>query len=329
MCSIRRIGTLRLGDSFREWIVEVLGEKIRNKRCDITVFKIPASHLVYMYRLEGEGYGVVAKFYGRPSRAKGRYLEVQGDQNAAKFMTNEFTTLTKIGKIINVPRPLAMNRDFDCVLLTEWVEGNSLYDHMLSEEYLFERLLSVAHLLRKLHDGTRSSYCKEKEFAHFHRVLDPIELSPNIRSECDYLLGEWWSSPFLDQRYGCSIHRDSKPNHYIFASDQPYALDFESFWEYANSVHDLGIMAAKLRNYFGWEKGNIEKAEPYIGHFIRNYCNDEEEFFKITEVLPFFMSLGWFRKARCGMHVEHRSMVLNEALECLRAIKKKKCNTRI
>jgi hypothetical protein len=115
------------------------------------------------------------------------------------------------------------------------------------------------------------------------------------------------------------IHNDANPLNYIFDHDKLYALDFESSWEHANFIHDLGIVAAELKNYFGWHRKSDERAEPYIGHFLWKYSNDEGEFRGITQALPFFMSLGLLRVARLCLSPDHRDYIFKEALACLRA----------
>ena len=37
---------------------------------------------------------------------------------------------------------------------------------------------------------------------------------------------------------------------YVFQQNRVYALDFESSWDHAILVHDLGIVAAELKHYF-------------------------------------------------------------------------------
>jgi hypothetical protein len=93
-------------------------------------------------------------------------------------------------------------------------------------------------------------------------------------------------------------------------------LDFESSWQHANFVHDLGVVAAELKHFFARHKGNGQKAEPYIGHFLWQYCQGEAEFNRVTQALPFFMSLGWLRMARLGYN---SGFIIKEAMACLRS----------
>jgi hypothetical protein len=65
-------------------------------------------------------------------------------------------------------------------------------------------------------------------------------------------------------------------------------------------------------------KGNDQRAEPYIGHFLWHYSKSLEEFRRITLVLPFFVSLGLLRMARLAIGPEDSSYIFREAMACLR-----------
>ncbi|VVB64546.1 Uncharacterised protein [uncultured archaeon] len=190
---------------------------------------------------------------------------------------------------------------------------------MKSERGLYDKLTIMAHTLRKLHDHTRSYYRKQDEFSHFHKLLDQLRLDPDTRLRYNRLLGDWWYSTLIDQPYGCMIHSDPNPVNYIFDHNKVYVLDLESSWEHANFVHDLGIVAAELKHYFAMHKGNDQRAEPYIGHFLWHYSRSMEEFRRITQALPFFISLGLLRMARLKIGPEDSSYIFREAMICLRA----------
>lgn len=123
---------------------------------------------------------------------------------------------------------------------------------------------------------------KHDEFAHFHKVLDQLRLDRETRLKYDRLLGDCWYSTLLDQPCGCRIHSDANPVNYVFRHNRVCALDFESSWDHASPVHDLGIIAAELKHYFGVHKKNGNRAEPYIGHFLWHYSTSEDEFRRIT-----------------------------------------------
>jgi len=309
----RHVNILNPGDPFRDWLVEeVVGDRLRNKNCSVNVFKYNSSHTVCKYQFKGEHFSVMAKFFAEPT---GQLK----DYNPYKGMMNEYRNLRKAASVINVARPLATNKKFNCVLVTEHIPGKSLEWYIRHEEKLYERLAAVAHMLRQLHENTKSFYNKENEFRNYHDVLGHLKLDQDTRETFNKLLGEWWYSSLLDREYGCMIHRDVNLSNYIFCKGKPYALDFESSWLEAHPVRDLGILAAELKNEFELHMGGGGKAEPYIGNFLWEYSSDEKDFYYITRTLPFFMSIGLLRSARLHQG-EHRNYLIKEARECLKAI---------
>lgn len=307
------VNTLSPGNPFRDWLVKkVAGDRLKNKSCLVDVFKHNSSHTVCMYQFRGEHFSVVAKFFAEPT---GRMK----DYNSYKAMMNEYRNLKKAASIINVAKPLAVNKKFNCVLVTEHIPGKPLGWYLNHEKDLYEKLAAVAHMLRQLHENTKSSYDKEKEFRNYHEVLDHLKLDYNTRETFNKLLGEWWYSSLLDREYGCMVHRDVNLSNYIFCKGKPYAIDFESSWFQAHPVRDLGILTAEIKNEFERHKGGGWKAEPYIGNFLWEYSRDEKDFTYITRVLPFFMSIGLLRSARIHQG-DYRNYLINESRECLKAI---------
>ena len=311
----RHVNTLSPGDPFRDWLVEeVVRHRLRNKQCSVNVFKYNSSHTVCRYQFEGENLSVMAKFFAEPT---GRLK----DYNPYKGMMNEYRNLKKAATVINVAIPLAVNKKFNCVLVTEYIPGRSLASYFDHQEKLYEKLTKIAHVLRQLHENTKSSYNKKNEFRNYHEVLDHLKLDHATRESFNKLLGQWWYSSLLNREHGCMVHRDVTPSNYIFYKDEPYALDFESSWLHAHPVRDLGILAAELKNEFELHRGGGWKAEPYIGHFLWEYSRDEKDFNYVTRILPFFMSIGLLRSAR--LHEgDYRNYLIKEAGECLKAINK-------
>jgi hypothetical protein len=311
MVSERYVNTLKPGNVFRDWLVHEIGDKLDNKKNEVRVFLISgASHTVCRYEFKGEDYGVVAKFYAEPKGWRRNYDPVRS-------MKKEFSMLKRIESFIDIPRPIGMKKKFSCVLVTEYIKGRPLFKFIKTEEYLYDKLTAVAQVQRSLHDRTRTDYRKDKEFGRFHKILNQLRLDRSTRMKFDNLLGRWWYSSLLDLTQGCLIHNDANPVNYLFNNNKAYALDFESAWNHANFVHDLGIVSAELKNYFGWSAKRWQKAEPYIGHYLWNYSRSENEFHRITRAVPFFMALGLLRMARLGLDTGHREFILKEALACL------------
>jgi aminoglycoside phosphotransferase (APT) family kinase protein len=311
----RYANTLSPGDPFRDWLVEkVVGHRLKNKLCMVDVFECNSSHTVCKYNFKGEHYSVMAKFFAEPS---GKLT----DYNPYEGMMKEYRNLKIAASIINVAKPLAVDKRFNCVLVTEYVAGKSLAWYTKHEDKLYERLAAVAHMLRQLHENTKSSYDKENEFRNYHEVLGHLKLDYDTREIFNKLLGEWWYSPWLDREHGCMIHRDVNLFNYIFHQGKPYALDFESSWLHAHPLRDLGILTAELKNEFELNKGGGWRAEPYIGNFLWEYSKNEKDFAYIARSLPFFMSIGLLRCARIHQG-SHKNYLIEEANECLKAIYK-------
>lgn len=305
---------MKPGNYFRGWLVHNVKDRLHNKNCKVHVYKIPASHTVCRYKFEGEGFSVVAKFYAEPTGGN-------RDYNAERAMDREFKKLQKVEEIIDISRPIAKRKKFNCALVTEYVDGSPLNRYIKREDDLYDRLTSVAQLLRRLHDSTTTEYRKDMEFARFHRVLDQMGLDGHARKKYNQMLGDWWYSAHLDRINGCMIHNDAHPANYVFRHEKAYALDFESAWEGAHPAHDLGIISAELKKFFGWNEKGAERAEPYIGHFLWHYSKSENEFHEITRALPFFMAEGLLRMARWKGDSQERDYVIGEAKACLKAVR--------
>jgi aminoglycoside phosphotransferase (APT) family kinase protein len=309
----RYVNTLRPGNPFRDWLVkEIVGHRLKNRGCFVKVFKHNSSHTVCKYEFEGEHFSVMSKFFSEPTGKLKCY-------NPHRGMMKEYRNLEKVASIINVAKPLAVNKKFNCALVTEYISGKPLSWYIKHEDKLDERLALVAHMLRHLHDNTTSSYNKENEFKNYHIVLSHLKLDQNTRESFNRLLGKWWYSSLLDRDCGCMVHRDVTPANYIFHKSRPYAIDFESSWYHAHPVRDLGILTAELKNEFERRKGGDRNAEPYIRNFLLEYSKDEQDFTYITRVLPFFISIGLLRSARIHQG-SHRNYLIKEARECLKAI---------
>ncbi len=307
------VNTLKPGDRFRDWLIEVLDDRIRNPDCKVGVYRIsPASHTVCRYAFSGEGVSVVGKFFGEPTGVMRRYDE-------EKAMKNEYRRLKRASKVIPVPRTIAYRSNFHNVVVTDYIEGVALRKYLRREHQLHDRLPSVAALLRRLHDGTRGSCNVQREFEQFHRVLAQNRLDRDQREQFDHLLGRWWDAGLLHGFRGSMIHGDATPANYLFSDGKVYAIDFESGWRNAHPVHDPGVLCAEMKHFFASRFGNGELSEPYIGHFLWHYSKGEADFHRVTDVLPFFMAFGYMRIARLGWAPSHREYLIREAKACLKS----------
>ncbi len=315
LASFEYVRTVKPGNDFRDWLIEVLGDRIRNKNCEVRIFKLShASHRVCRYEFKGEGFSVVAKFFAIPTGMIKKY-------DSYYLMKKEYEYLEKARKIIDVPKPVAINKGFCCVLVSKYVPGRPLFWYFKHRKEPEKKLELVADMLRKLHENTQTYYDKENEFSKFNYVLDHLKIRRHEKEKYEYLLGKWWHSSLLDRKNGCMVHNDSTPANYIFHRERPYLLDFELASRHGHFACDLGILCAELKYYFA-RKGSDQKAEPYIRHFLRHYSRDEKEFHEITRVIPFYMAYGLLRIAILKCNAKHRNYLLTEAKNCLKTIEK-------
>ena len=92
-------------------------------------------------------------------------------------MNREYEKLKKVEAIIDISRPLAKNKKVQLRLGYGICKRETLKPYINSEYDLYDRLTAVAHLMRRLHQKTETSYRKDKEFARFHRILSQAEFS--------------------------------------------------------------------------------------------------------------------------------------------------------
>lgn len=314
LASFEYVRKVKPGNIFRDWLIEVLGDKIRNKNCEVRIFKLShASHRVCRYEFKGEGFSVVAKFFAIPTGMIKKY-------DSYYLMKKEYEYLKKARKIIDVPKPIVINKGFCCVLVSKYVHGRPLFWYFKHGKEPKDKLELVADMLRKLHENTQTYYDKENEFSKFNYVLNHLKINRHEKEKYEHLLGEWWHSSLLDRKNGCVVHNDSTPANYIFHRGRPYLLDFELASRHGHFACDLGILCAELKHYFA-RKGSTQRAKPYIRHFLRHYSRDEKEFREITRVIPFYTAYGLLRIAILKCNAKYRNYLLTEAKNCLKTIR--------
>jgi thiamine kinase-like enzyme len=236
-------------------------------------------------------------------------------------MKKEYGDLKRARKIINVPEPIAMNNDFKCVLVSKYVPGRTLFWYFKHRRALNEKLELIADVLRKLHDDTQTYFDITGEFSKFDYVLENLKISRYIKEEYKYLLDKWWNSHLLNIKNGCMIHNDTNPVNFLFHGGRLFLLDFELSSRHGHFACDLGILCAELKYYF-MRSGSGRSAEPYINHFLKHYSKNEEEFRKITRVIPFYIGYGLLRIALFKSKSSYKDYPLREAKRCLETINK-------
>jgi hypothetical protein len=92
VASFKYIRTVKPGDKFRDWLVEVLTDRIQDKDCEVRIFELShASHRVCKYEFKGEKFSVVDKFFAIPTGKNKKY-------DSPSLMKKEYENLKKIGR---------------------------------------------------------------------------------------------------------------------------------------------------------------------------------------------------------------------------------------
>jgi len=333
---IEKVSELKKGDPFRDWLVTHSSNKIKNKDCDVEVFRVyPTAHTVCLYKFKGENFGFVAKFFGEPSR------EVSNHYNPKKTMLREFNALKHLenkglckGQLKAI-RPIAMKEDYSHVLLTEYIEGKTLEKYFLkmvretnkkNKEKFLDKLTMVSKFLKNFHESTKSeTLSMDEEFKHMEKILYKIKdrsiISENRFNKMFSLVQRWKKVPHINDFDPCSIHMDATMPHYVMhGEDELTAIDFENIWHDSHPVHDLGVLSAEIKHNVFLRNVDWLNADDFINHLVHEYSQDPEKSEKIKKVLPFFVAHGLSRIIRLDWNPEYRRFLSKEIVRELEKV---------
>jgi Ser/Thr protein kinase RdoA (MazF antagonist) len=120
------------------------------------------------------------------------------------------------------------------------------------------------------------------------------------------------------------VHGDATPSNLLFGKGRDViAIDLERM-QWADRVFDLGRLCGELKHCFFRTTGDLFTAEPFIGHFLWEYCGhfpDRESAFRsITRRIPFYMGITLLRIARNSwIDGDYRWRLIHEARQILKA----------
>ena len=86
---------------------------------------------------------------------------------------------------------------------------------------------------------------------------------------------------------------------------------------HTDRVFDTGRLAGELQHFFLRTTGNKYAAEPYIGHFLHEYCchfpDRDAAFASVTRRIPFYMGVTLLRIARNNyLDMDYRQKLIRE-----------------
>jgi aminoglycoside phosphotransferase (APT) family kinase protein len=292
------------------------------------------SNEVYAYEEKFTGTKIVCKFFGK------RFgWDRDKALSAAQREYDNLKTLRAYGLVgapHHVIRPLALNRDINCVLALEYFPGESLSDAITrsidhrDDAHLYWRLKALAYYLATQHNRTANG--SGVDFNADCRYLDQVV----GRLRTDRGLGQWDSDEFywlrdlwrersrMWQDQQVWLHGDATPANFLFGHGMNVAaIDLERM-KRGDRMFDVGRIAGELQHAFMSATGDRRRAEPFIGHFLWEYSchfpDRHDAFTSITQRTPFYMALNLLRIARNDyIAPDYRRALVSQSKKLLRA----------
>ena len=301
---------------------------------EFRVFKMHNSNNdVYLYEEKASRIRVIGKFFiqhGRNSHEKAR--------DRAQLEFNNLVWLRSLG-FENSPhriiRPYGCNQDLNSVLIEEYCPGQPLSKFITNairykkEAALYSCLTSLAWFLAALHNRTaqpnRVNF--ELDSSYFFRLVKHVKNRPYVLSNwMEHRLSElcwrWKEQPKMWEDQQVIVHGDATHSNFLFGQgNDVIAIDLERM-KWADRTFDLGRIAGELCHYFLQETGNKQGAEPFIGHFLWEYCchfpDRYRAFDSITRRIPFHIAMTLLRVARnWWIDLHHCNRLIEEAKSTL------------
>ena len=289
----------------------------------IRVFSNRSSHAVYIYEDRMTNQKAVGKFFA---------AEDSDFEHAKRKMYREYGNLNEfcryLGSSHYVARPLGCNENLNCLLVTEYCYGEPLDSiimqaiHRRNETHLYQKLTALAYFLATIHNrSARPVMVDFQKICRYYNNL--VSQLHNIidNNEMHYLrrLGEMYRhDTLMYQDQEVLVHGDATPANFFFG-DGMYVISFDlERMCRTDRLFDTGRIVGELKHFFLYHTCNKYAAEPFIGHFIYEYCchfPDRSSAFKsITERLPFYMGQTLLRIARNNyLDYGYRRLLIEEA----------------
>ena len=316
---------------FREIIQPAAGPDCPG--AEYRVFRLHGSNAVYLYEETHTRTRFVGKFFQH---------DRQHDPHVArKRMENEFQHLAELraGGFAELPhyvaRPLGCNAALNHLLVVEHCRGE-LFSSILQRSFarhdaalLYRKLTALAGFLCHLHNRTAAAErVNFQEGCHYLDTLLNQLRSAGLLNweegmELCYYKDLWRCREMMWADCQVMVHGDATPDNFLLGEgEQVISFDLERLHR-ADRVFDVGRMAGELAHFFLLSSGDRGQAEPYIGHFLWEYCrhfpDQAQSFAAITERLPFYLGANLLRIARNDwLSWDYRKRLICEAKSCLR-----------
>lgn len=315
----------------RDQIVPQLG--VGSRQVEFRVFRYECSRNVYLYEEIHSNARLVGKFYP-PKFAFGQEL---------KTGEVEFSNLLFLrGLGFSAPphyvvKPLGYNAGINNVLLMEFLSGDLLGTvindaiYLGRRERLYRKLTALAYFLATMHNRTAGEWGVNFENSRaymgrlIHSLIAKRGMGRDHSDELHHLREAWRNQGMMWEDRGVLVHGDATPSNFLFGKGRTvFAIDLERM-HWADRVFDLGRICGELAHFFLQGQGDRQAAEPFIGHFLWEYCchfpDRMSAFRAVTRRIPFYMGITLLRIARNSwIDWEYRWRLVREAKNILRAL---------
>jgi len=329
----RYVGRVAVADPLHGFLCRVLGDRmgVAGPRA-FRAFQLKGSNEVYGYEECRSGAKLVCKFFGH---------RFGWDRDRAAFTAGreyrsyqELRRYALVGNPHHVIQPLGMAREINCVLA--YYGGEQLSQaidravHGGDDAHLFSRLTALAFYLATQHNRTANG--AQVDFSADRTYLD-LQLAILRRGdrigqwdadEFRWLADLWRERPRMWEDQQVWLHGDATPANFLFGGGMNVgAIDLERM-KRGDRMFDVGRVAGELQHAFMLGAGDRHRAEPFIGHFVWEYCchfpDRDAAFASITERLPFYMAVNLLRIARNDyIGGDYSAQLVAQAKDLLRA----------
>jgi serine/threonine protein kinase len=285
---------------------------------------------VYLYEESNHRFRLVGKFF------KSSNHDHAGQKGEAEFNNLLFLRGLGFSTLPNyIVKPYGFNPAIDNLVVTEYIEAESLSKiindamHQGNHRRLYKKLSALAWFLAKMHNRTVGDYTInfDESYEYMGRLLRVLIekwwMGSEHSDELWHFREVWRNRSFMWEDRAVIVHGDATPSNLLFGHGlDVIAIDLERM-KYADRVFDLGRLCGELKHFFLRGTGNPFAAEPFIGHFLWEYCGHfperESAFRSITMRIPFYMGITLLRIARNSwIDWDYRWRLIHEAKQILR-----------
>lgn len=317
-----------LYDYFQDHIAPQLGFSSRD--AVYRVFRFNDSRDVYLYEEKHRAVRLVGKFF-----------KSSDPDHARRKGETEFNNLLFLrGLGLAAPphyvvRPYGFNPAVDNVLVVEYLNGQTLSGIINDAIYrgkagrLFRKLSALAHFLVRMHNYAAGEHPVdfEESYQYMGRLLRSLiekrAIGCGFSDELWPMREAWRDRSCMWEDREVLVHGDATPSNFLFGSNRNVmAIDLERM-KWADRAFDLGRLCGELKHFFFKGTGDPFAAEPFIGHFLWEYCrhfpNRENAFLSVTRRIPFYLGITLLRIARNSwIDHDYRCRLIHEARQILR-----------